>query len=418
MPGLQSIAATLLVVLASTSAWAGDENVPHLTSSSRSVIAEGAAWGILIPLSYGKVGLIVERGRPLENLDSVNTSLEWLMSSDGGNSWSDPITISERLGFDTAPDGSITVYQQRNAAGGQLPSGRIVVSFNEENYAYAPDGSPVIRPDCGCNFKIIGASYVWSDDLGKTWSVKRVLPTGAIGQGQNGGMAPRFRIISLKDGTAMMSFFGSYDASISSDPTIPSDAKKVAAVIRSTDNGETWGDITPFFTNSGDQLYEETFLTLVGTRILADMRTDTGSIIQFISEDDGRSWAGPTPVTEDGQQPGGAFVLRSGDLMMTWGNRRPPYGAMAMLSLDDGETWEYSERISLAWDAANANSGYANGVALPDGNILVTYYEMPESPDYRGLWTGAKVYLIKFRERDFRRVFNPGFGGCSLIGGS
>ena len=144
--------------------------------------------------------------------------------------------------------------------------------------------------------------------------------------------------------------------------------------------------------------WEETALCKVDDALLAHMRTGRHDVEQYTSTDGGRTWSGPTPVTEPGQQPGGAFTLASGNVLFTWGNRREPFGACVMLSRDGGKTWDYEHRVSLAWDAPNANCGYANGAQASDGTIVVTYYRMPVSEDYRGLWTGSLVYILRFTE--------------------
>jgi len=93
--------------------------------------------------------------------------------------------------------------------------------------------------------------------------------------------------------------------------------------------------------------------------------------------------------------------LPTGKLLFTWGNRRSPFGAAAMLSHDEGQTWDYPHRVSLAWDAPNGNCGYANGAQAGDGSIVVVYYSMPVTKDYRELWTGSTIYTIRFTEKQF-----------------
>jgi hypothetical protein len=120
-------------------------------------------------------------------------------------------------------------------------------------------------------------------------------------------------------------------------------------------NGRTWGDPSIILTKTDRRAWEETALCLVGDKVLAYVRSGRHNVLQYVSTDNGQTWAGPTQITEPGQQPGGAFRLESGKLLFTWGNRRAPFGAAAMLSRDDGRTWDYGQRVSLAWDAPNAN---------------------------------------------------------------
>ena len=77
-----------------------------------------------------------------------------------------------------------------------------------------------------------------------------------------------------------------------------------------------------------------------------------------------------------------------------------------MLSRDNGQTWDYERRVSLAWDAPNANCGYANGAQAADGTIVVTYYRMPPSEDYRGQWTNSEVYVLRFTEEQLLKAID------------
>lgn len=257
-----------------------------------------------------------------------------------------------------------------------------------------------IRPGKNYNHANQGIVYTWSDDLGKTWSKTRKMLTGPVG-GPAGGLSPHWRVITLKDGTALMTIYGSYDRGYKGKLKIPKDTQVVSALIRSTDNGKTWGDMSVVMAKPNPLAYEETALCQVGGLLLAHVRTDRHNVVQYSSTDDGRTWKESIQVTEPGQQPGGAFQLAGGKLLFTWGNRRPPYGAAAMLSHDGGKTWDYEHRVSLGWDAPNGNCGYANGAQAGNGSIVVVYYVMPVSPDYRGLWTGSKIYTVRFTENQF-----------------
>ena len=198
-----------------------------------------------------------------------------------------------------------------------------------------------------------------------------------------------------------MSLYGTYNPEYRGKADIPPRTKKLSAVIRSTDNGETWNDASVVMAKSEGLTYEETALCLVEDKLLAHVRTPLHDVVQYVSLDNGRTWAGPTPVTEPRQQPGGAFQLSSGKLLFTWGNRRAPFGAAGMMSSDGGQTWDYQHRVLLGDKGVNPNCGYANGAQAGDGTIVVVYYVMPVSDDYRGLWTGSTIYTVRFSEDEF-----------------
>jgi hypothetical protein len=75
-----------------------------------------------------------------------------------------------------------------------------------------------------------------------------------------------------------------------------------------------------------------------------------------------------------------------------------------MVSRDNGKTWDYEHRVSLAWDAVGANCGYANGAQAGDGTIVVVYYAMPTTKNYRKLWGDSVVYVVRFTEQQFLKA--------------
>jgi hypothetical protein len=389
---------------------AEEDGVRKLTSAQRAVVAEGAAWGVVTALADGSLGLTYQKARPIKECKGVNVALEWIRSTDGGKSWSPPVLVSQRRGpggelYQKRPQGGYVAFQDRNQAMGQLPSGRIVVSFCRLNYSYRETGEQVVHAETDFGFENQGVFYCWSDDLGKTWSKAKPLDAGPV---SSKAISTHWRIVSLANGTAMMSVYGLYNPRYQGSIKVPEGTKKLSAVLRSTDNGQTWGDPSVILTDPDRLIYEEPTLCVVGNRILAHVRKPSGNVDQYVSTDDGRTWQGPTALTEGGQHPGGAFLLKSGRLMATWGNRRPPMGAAAMLSSDGGKTWDYAHRVSLAWDAPNGNCGYANGAQAGDGSIVVVYYIMhvlPDGPDgYHKLWQGSKVYAVRFTEQQFREA--------------
>ena len=378
-----------------------------LTTSDRQVIATSAAWPAVITLEDGSVAMMYQLARPQRDFDATNVCMMFIRSTDNGKTWSEPVLVGERRGpdgelFESKPDGGTISFQERNEAMGQLPSGRIVAAWCRLNYHYNADGSDGEAPDVGRIHTNLGVVHTWSDDLGKTWVEPRYMDLGPF-MGPNRAISPHWRIVTLEDGTAIMSLYGDLNPNYDGPVRIPENAQTFAGVMRSTDNGETWSDPSVIMHKQGNLCWEESALCLLDSgRLLSHTRTGAHDIVQYTSDDGGRTWQGPAGVTQGGQQPGGAFQLQSGKLMCTWGNRRAPFGAAAMLSYDGGESWDYANRVSLAWDAPNGNCGYANGTQTQDGTIIVAYYIMHYAGDnYRRLWGDSKVYIARFTEEQF-----------------
>jgi hypothetical protein len=57
------------------------------------------------------------------------------------------------------------------------------------------------------------------------------------------------------------------------------------------------------------------------------------------SDDGGYRWSSPSPVTGPRQHGADAILLASGDILLTYGNRNPPYRVEGRISRDGGRTW-------------------------------------------------------------------------------
>ena len=178
-----------------------------------------------------------------------------------------------------------------------------MVSFCELNYHYGNNGKSEPRPGVAWNHENQGIVYTWSDDWGKTWVKTRKVDQRPFATKPPVG-SPHGRIVTLADGTSLMSVYGKCDPAPAARFGIPAGTGTMSGVFRSTDNGETWGDPSIIMTKKG----------------------------------------------------------------------------------------------TLAWDARDANSGYANGARAGDGSIVVVYYAMGPNSNYRNLWAKSKVFAVRFTE--------------------
>ena len=166
-----------------------------------------------------------------------------------------------------------------------------------------------------------------------------------------------------------------------------------AWVLRSEDGGDTWEMVT-MADDGGEHPFNESYLlSLPNGRIVAMVRTSSGSkaipqeekyLFQTHSDDGGKTWSEVTKTGMWGYPPH-LLLLSSGDVLCSYGYRRAPYGVRACLSRDGCETWEIADEIVLRDDGlttggtvagkgTSADLGYPRTVELSDGSLFTLYY--------------------------------------------
>jgi hypothetical protein len=209
-----------------------------------------------------------------------------------------------------------------------------------------------------------------SNDRGRTWAkpTEVKLPPHRF-------VAPFQRMVRLDDGTILM----------------PAYTDKEALVVRSSDNGRTWGDLSTIRRGFN----ECALLRLPGGRILAAMRHQRAGLWTATSDDQGRRWSEPRQITEGRRYPADLLSLPSGNVLVVYGRRHPPYGVECRLTRDGGETW--GRPLLLAWTATNADCGYPSAVVLDDGTILMLWYAVGSIVEEQLGW---HCEALRFREKD------------------
>ena len=97
-------------------------------------------------------------------------------------------------------------------------------------------------------------------------------------------------------------------------------------------------------------------------------------LYQTESQDNGLTWSAPVQLPIWGHPP---YLLRlqSGAIVLVYGHRRPPYSVRAILSRDEGKTWDMKTLRALrVFDPGNYDIGYPQVTQLADGTILCAYY--------------------------------------------
>jgi hypothetical protein len=97
------------------------------------------------------------------------------------------------------------------------------------------------------------------------------------------------------------------------------------------------------------------------------------TVFQSVSDDGGKTWSEPEMLLDKtGGAPPHILKLKSGKLLCTYGRRKLPYGIMAMISSDNGKTWE--KDLRLYKNFVSDDIGYPSTVELKDGTLLTLFY--------------------------------------------
>lgn len=97
-------------------------------------------------------------------------------------------------------------------------------------------------------------------------------------------------------------------------------------------------------------------------------------IFQCESYDGGKTFSAPHQITEF-KEGGPSHIVRhsNGMLIALYGHRYEPFGIRAMISRDDGETWETGIELCNTLIGTD-DLGYPASVELSDGSILTVFY--------------------------------------------
>jgi hypothetical protein len=325
--------------------------------------------GNLLAIARGGDASVGERGM-----------VEGLLSPDGGVSWTRPFTVAA-----SGPD-------NRNIAAIELRDGTLLVCYMENDTYVNGRRSAEKAAEKGAALRIVR-----STDGGHTWSKPQ--PVDEPGPPVR---APYGRMVELPDGTILMPVYQGGD---------PEDSSWVR---RSHDGGETWTGITRIASGFN----ETALMRLPSGKLIAMMRvdhrsrpasetkyqdSDTGkwvggrSVWQSDSLDGGYTWSEPKQITGAEEHPADLLLLKSGKILLTYGERMVPRGVRGMISYDEGETWDRKHIITLAADSANNGCGYPSSVQLDDGTIC-TAFCLKHSLAYENL--GPHAALLRYHEED------------------
>jgi hypothetical protein len=325
------------------------------------MITDGGYFPVLAALPDDSITAVLRMGAGHVGLAG---RLDAIRSTDGGLTWSAPITIADSDADD------------RNPALGYHDGAVICAYHIQRNYddegRYGSFGKP------------LDTWLTRSRDGGKTWGTPYLMSHDPLQ-----GASPFGKIVALTDGTLLLPIYDWSDASADEDALFG------AYLLRSRDGGATWQEPALI----AEKFNETALLLMPDGKLLAAIRTGFPGVPDHVwltsSDDAGRTWAEPAQATQRNEHPADLALLSDGSVLMTYGRRHEPYGVRGMIRRDG----EWSEELVFADDAASSDCGYPSTVRLADGRMVTAYYGAAgqwDAYDERGCAAKAVLY----REED------------------
>lgn len=282
----------------------------------------------------------------------------------------------ESLEFETPTLVCETDLDDRDPSLVQLADGSLLLNFvryQKEIYSVVTDGATGqevgrfrddVQPDTPL-------ALVRSFDGGQTWDSPQDITLVDPPKDAGNRLATTAAIIILPSGELLMPIHN-YQGSF---------------VIRSKDNGLTWGEMIPVAVADAPIFEEPTLTQLHDGRLLAFLRADNRGdayLYQTLSSDEGRTWTDPEKLNLWGL-PAHVLQMSDGRIVATYGYRRIPCGVRYCVARP-GPTWSIADEYALRRDGQSfGDLGYPSSVELPNGEVFTVYYITEEFGLYPGL---------------------------------
>ncbi len=299
--------------------------------------------GVAVAVLRGGAGHIGREGR-----------MEIVRSLDGGRTWTPPDLLADSDDDD------------RNPAFGLSSQGTLILLYHRQ-HNYDADGNYQggVRVS---DRKPVVLMATRSFDSGLTWEEPYPLSTDALPTG-----SPYGKIVSLDDGTLLAAIYNSQ--AWADEQSV--DKIDTSYLVRSQDEGRTWevsSQIAP-------HMNETALIVLPEDGLLAVLRDDTAQGLHSTrSQDGGLTWSPTTQITQARQHPADLLRLSNDDILLTYGNRNPPYRIEGRISRDGGSTWldillifsghlygystEESRRTDLGYPSSVVLGGSGQGITM------------------------------------------------------
>jgi len=293
-------------------------------------------------------------------------------SSDNGATWSTPRTFVEKTEADAAfyiGDPCLLV----------TPSGKVILFY--------------------VHWRSLKDSRIaWRESLdnGKTWG-----PAVKVETGHKYNDLNRNGIV-LSDGkTLIQGFSWEKRADRGEEPLGETDQLYACSILRSTDDGETWGKGGDIIFDEATGVDEPTVVELANGDIYMLMRSGVGQLCQATSGDKGETWTKATATTLcSPNAPAMLYRLSSkpSKVLVVWDNSPPAgrwiapgkvegtihgprYPLDVAISYDDCKTWSYLRTL--------ANPGrqvsYPSVTLTSEGHILAVWQEVMAESNRRDI---------------------------------
>ena len=281
--------------------------------------------------------------------------MEVVRSSDCGLTWTPPNLIADSDDDD------------RDAAFGVSSQGTLILLYQRE-HKYDADGNyqgglRISDP------KPIALMATRSFDNGLTWEEPYPLSFDSLATASFYG-----KIVSLDDGTLLAPIYNSRSwADEQSEQMFDT-----SYLVRSQDDGRTWGGVSQIAPHRN----ETALIVLSEGDLLAVQRDDTAQALHSTrSLDGGLTWSPTTQITQARQHPADLLRLSNGDILLTYGNRTPPYRIEGRISRDDGRSWlncllTFSGHLYgyTKEESRRTDLGYPSSVVRGGGQGITTMY--------------------------------------------
>lgn len=174
-------------------------------------------------------------------------------------------------------------------------------------------------------------------------------------------------------------------------PSVDPRGKWTVLFLRSEDEGRSWRYISHIPNPNIFAFSEMGLLPGADGRVLMLMRVDWAHVPQELrsessrigygdymyqseTHDNGFTWSEPAQLPLWGHPPY-LVRLKSDAILLVYGHRRPPHSTRAILSYDEGQTWdEKTMRTLRSYEPGNYDFGYPQATQLEDGTILCAHY--------------------------------------------